>query len=89
MSDSLKQMSERDAQQVQKFIFNEEDKSIATNGFLVGKIGRKITQAISQTTVPGDTATLTFLENGVTLYVYEVIYTDASQSVLLSAERIA
>lgn len=89
MSDSLKIMSDRDASQVQKFVYNESDKSLTTNGFLVGMVGRKITQAISTTTVANDTATFTFIENGVTLYQYTVIFTDASQTVMLSAERTA
>jgi len=89
MSDSLKQMSDRDAAQVQRFVFNDSDKSLTTNGFLVGMVGRKITQVISTTTVANDTATFTFIENGTTLFQYTLIFTDGTQSVMLSAERTA
>jgi hypothetical protein len=59
------------------------------NGFLAGKVGRKITQTITTTNVPNDTAVYAFSEGATSLYTYTVIYTDATQSVLLSAERTA
>jgi hypothetical protein len=89
MSDSIKTMSDRDASQVQKFVFNDVDKSLTTNGFLVGLVGRKIVQTISTTTVLNDTITFDFQELGISLYQLQVIYTDAAYTTMLSAERIA
>jgi hypothetical protein len=89
MSQTTKKLSERDANQTLQASFNDIDSSITTNGFLTGKVGRKITQTISQTTVPGDTATFSFLESGTLLYTLTIVYTDSSQSVMLSAERTA
>ncbi len=89
MANTTKRFSERDADQTLQASFNDIDSSITTNGFLTGKVGRKITQVVSQTTVPGDTATVSFLESGNLLYTLTIIYTDSSQSVMLSAERTA
>ncbi len=86
---TTKRLSERDANQTLQAAFNDIDSSLTTNGFLTGKVDREITQVISQTTVPGDTATISFLESGVLLYTLRIIYTDSSQSVLLSAKRTA
>ena len=68
---------------------NQTDNTILVNGFLAALVGRKITQQITTTNTTGDTAVLTFSENGTQLYVYTIVYTDATQSVLLSAERTA
>lgn len=70
-------------------VHSEIDNSLITNGFLVAKVGRKVESVISTTSVSDDTNTLTFSENGTTLYVIKVIYTDDTQSVMISAERIA
>jgi hypothetical protein len=69
--------------------FNSEDNSISVNGFLVGKIGRKVEQTISTTTVANDTETFVFSESGTILYSIRVIYTNGTRDILLSAERVA
>lgn len=89
MSDSLKRMSDRDASQVHKFSFNEEDKSISTAGFLVGTVGRKITPTILTTTIANDTVNYAYSESGTALYTIQCVYTDGSRTTLISAERIA
>lgn len=89
MSKTSKTLSERDGQQTLQLAFNDVDATITTNGFLVGKVGRKIVQTISTTSVSNDTATFAFSESGIALYSLKVIYTDSSQSVMLSAERIS
>jgi hypothetical protein len=68
---------------------NDHDGSLNVNGYLAGKVGRKIQQTIATTTVAGDTAILDFLEDGILLYQYTIIYTTAGQSVMISAERTA
>ena len=89
MSHTVKNLSERDARQTLQLSFNDVDASLTTNGFLVGKVGRKVTLAISTTTVANDTQTFTFLEDGVTLYSLKIIYTDNTYATMLSAERIS
>lgn len=89
MANTTKNMSEKDFQQVLRGAFNDVDKTITTNGFLVGKVGHKVTCTISTTNVANDTETYEFLDSGVSLYQLRVIYTDGGKTQLLSAERIA
>lgn len=86
---SDKSMSIYSQENVLRDAHNRTDNSILVNGFLAPVVGRQISQVITTTTVSGDTAVLTFSENGTQLYVYTIIYTDATQSVMLSATRTA
>lgn len=79
-----KSLSNRDGFQTLQAAFNEEDFSISTGGFLTGKVGRKI-----EVGGAGAVETYTFLEDGDTLYVLTLTYTDATKTTLLSAERTA
>jgi hypothetical protein len=87
VSNTTKGLSERDFQQTLKHSYNDIDGSLTTAGFLTGKVGRKVTQTISTTTVSNDTLTFTFSESGIDLYAIKVIYSDATYTTLLSAER--
>lgn len=89
MAESSKPMSDRDAAQATQFAFNDVDKSVTTNGFLVGKVGHKIVQSITTTTVANDTLIFSYYDNATLLYTYTIIYTDASYSTMISAERTA
>lgn len=89
MSQTDKRLSERDPGQTLQHSYNEIDASITMAGFLTGKVGRKVEQTISSTTVPNDTLTFTFSESGTNLYSIQVIYTDSTYSTMLSAERIS
>jgi hypothetical protein len=84
-----KPLSDIDASQTEQAAFNDNTFSHLVDGFLSGLVGRQISQVITTTTVTGDTAVLTFSENGTQLLVLTIIYTDATQSVLLSATRTA
>lgn len=88
MAKTQKQLSDRDYQQTQRLAFNDVDGSFTTSGFLLGKVGRKVTVVISTTTVLNDTATYTFSENGVDLYAYEIIYTNGARTQMISAENV-
>lgn len=87
MANTTKPLSERDANQTLKHAYNDVDGSLTTNGFLVGKVGRKIIQTITTTNVPNDTVILNFYEDSDLLYQYKLIYTDNTQTTLISAER--
>ena len=89
MPKTTKRFSERDGNQTLQASFNDVDSSITIGGFLTGKVGRKIEQEITTTTVTDDTVIFTFSEDGTDLYELTLIYTDSSQSVLVSAERTA
>lgn len=69
--------------------FNDVDKSLTTSGYLVAKVGRKITQTISTTSVANDTLLFDYLEDSVSLYVIKVIYTDGTRTTMTSVERIS
>lgn len=78
-------MSDRDFQQTLKFVYNDIDASLTTNGFLISKVGRKVEIDVSG----GNIAIYTFSENGTILYEYTLTYTDATRTTLISAERTA
>lgn len=84
-----KPLSDRDANQTLQSAYNDVDATISVNGFLVGKVGNKITLAVTTTNVSNDTYTYTFLDNGNQLYQLQIIYTDNTQSQMISAARIA
>lgn len=67
-----------------RYAYNDHEGSLTVNGFIVGAVGRKVDIVSGATTDE-----FTFSENGVTLYVILLTYTDASKTVLLSAERTA
>jgi len=79
----------KSGENVLRSTFNEEDFSLTTNGFLVGKLNRKIDFAYSTTNVANDTITIAFSEAGTALYTLKLIYTTSSRVDLLSAERIS
>lgn len=89
MSRTTKKGTRKDGMQTLQMAFNDVDASITTNGFLVGKIGHKVTLDIVTTTVAGDSELYSFLDNGELLYQIKLVYTDAGKTQLLSAERVA
>jgi hypothetical protein len=89
MANSQKRPSQQDSNQVMQGAFNDVDASLSTNGFLVGKVGRKVDVTIATTNVADDTEQYEFSEDGVSLYTIECIYTDGTRETLLSAERTA
>jgi len=89
MAETKKKLSEYDYQQVIQKTYNSESGTLAVDGFLVGKVGRKVDLVISQTTIADDTETYTFSEDAVNLFALTLIYTDGTRETLLSAERTA
>lgn len=89
MAQTNKVPTDLDFSQTLQGSYNEVDKSLTTAGFLVGKVGHKVVQTISTTTIAGDTATFQFSDSGTNLYALKLIFTDGTQSVLISAERIS
>lgn len=89
MANTTKRPSDLDGNQALQNAFNEVDSSFTTNGFLTGKVGHKITLALSTTTVSNDTETYTFFDGATQLYQIQLVYTDTTRALLLSAERIS
>lgn len=90
MSNSTtKPMSNMSQENVLRNVHNQVDGSITTNGFLVGKVGHKVTTALSTTNIADDTVTYTFFDGAVQLYQIRVVYGTAQTLDVLSAERIS
>jgi hypothetical protein len=85
-----KPLSERDFQQTLRGSFNNVDKSFTTNGWLSAQVGNKITFLTFTTTVSGDSQRISFYDQEtILLYQLSLVFTDGTQSTLLSAERTA
>lgn len=91
MSASIKPMTQRDADQATRSVYNDINATLGVDGFLTGLVGRQITQTIATTTIAGDTAIFSFYEafGATLLYTITIIYTDGTQATLLSATRTA
>jgi len=83
-----KPFSDFDADQIIRKIYNEAG-MICTEGWVTGKIGRKITYAIVQTNVANDTIQNSYIEDGVTLIVLNTVYTDGTRSTISHVERVS
>jgi hypothetical protein len=82
-------MSNLSHENVLRHVHSEADASLITNGFLVGKVGRKIEFVYGTTTVANDTIDISFIEDGSLLYTLQLIFTDGGRTDLISAERTA
>lgn len=92
MADTTKHFSQRDADQTLQASFNDVDSTLTVNGFLVGKVGRKVTVTISTTNVANDTQNFAFSETlpvPIALYTFTLVFTDSTYSQLLYAIRSA
>ncbi len=89
MAETNKQFSDLDQQQVLKKAYNKETATLGVDGFVAGKVGRKIIRSVITTTVANDTEVFEFQESGLSLYTIQVVYTDASLDTLISVERTA
>jgi hypothetical protein len=89
MNKTTKKSSRKDGIQTLQMAFNDQDASITTSGFLTGKIGHKITLQIQTTNVSDDTELYSFYDETTLLYQIKLVYTGASKSQLISAERVA
>lgn len=98
---SSKQIGKIDGTEALRRAYNVEDKTISVNGFIVGKIGHKVTVTITTTNVANDTERFTFTDQSplptqenptaapITLYVIDIVYTTGGRDTFLSAERIS
>lgn len=85
MAETTKPLSDRDYAQTLRGSFNDVDKTISVNGFIVGKVGHKILRTDYLTT--GDD--FSFYDGANLLYTIRVNYTTSSKAILDSVERIA
>lgn len=90
---TTKQIGKIDAENVLRKAYNIEDASMTVNGFLIGKVGHRVTLTISTTNVANDTEAYSFYDASVSpptlLYTFTIVYTDATREQMISAERTA
>lgn len=84
-----KPLSHLDYEQTLQSSYNDVNATLGVDGFLTGRVGRKIELAISTTTIENDTETYSFSENGTALYTLQIIYTDGTRAQMVSVERTA
>lgn len=88
MTKTTKRSTRKDGMQTLQMAYNDVDASLTTNGFLVGKVGHKVTLAIETTTISNDTELYSFYDSDTLLYQIKLIYTDDTKAQLISAERV-
>lgn len=85
MAETSKRLSEKDYSQTLQGAYNEVDKTLSVNGFIVGKVGHKVVRTDYLTT--GDD--FNFYDGTTLLYTIRVNYTTSAKSTLDYVERIA
>lgn len=80
-----KTFTNKDANQTLQSAYNDVDATVSVNGFLVGKVGNNIQVSGGATA----TVTYTFFDNALQLYQIQLVYTDSTQTQLVSATRIS
>lgn len=86
---TTKPASQSSSENVLRSAHNEVDSSLTVNGFLVGKVGHKITYAVTTTNSANDTELYSFYDDTTLLYQIALVYTDGTKAVLNYASRIA
>ena len=83
MAQTQKPMSEMDFQQVIKQSSNDVNKTIGVDGFIVGKVGHKMTVGYPNST----TELYSFYDGSTLLYQITIVYTTSTKDLLASVER--
>jgi hypothetical protein len=86
---TLKPMTQKDSEQAIRTSYIDDNGTLSVDGFLSGKVGRRVDVALSTTTVSNDTVTFSFSENGNPILALKLVYTDGTQAQLLYAVRIS
>lgn len=89
MSNTKKRATKLDYEQAIQGAYNDENATLSVDGFLTGKVGRKVELTLSTTSVLNDTEIYNFSEDGAALYEITIIYTDSTRAQMISAERTA
>jgi hypothetical protein len=85
MSVTQKNQSSLDFGQTLKSSYNDNSGAFAVEGWVTGKVGRKITITASSATVDE----VEFIENGVSLMTLEITYDGAAHDNVTIVERTA
>lgn len=74
-----------DANSALSAAYNDVDKTISVNGFLVSKVGAKVVRTLTDPTIE----TYSFYDNSTLLYTITVTYTDSTLGTIAQVERTA
>lgn len=83
MSETSKTPSEFDQQQILQRAYNKENATVAVDGFIVGKVGRKVVRS----DITSSSEDYSFYDSTTLLYTIRITYTDSSKSTLSQVER--
>ena len=86
---TTKEIGKIDGDQVLRKAYNVEDSTMSVNGFIVGKVGHRITRTITNTNVANDTERFSFFDNAIQLYIIDVIYATGDREELIEVRRVA
>lgn len=89
MSQSGKRQTKNSSEAVLRSSFVDETKTIGVNGFILAKVGHKITLQLQTTNVTDDTELYSYYDGTNLLLQIKIIYTTSSREVISSVERIA
>lgn len=89
MAETQKVPAEYDYQQTLRRIYNAEGSTMSVDGFLAGKVGRKIRQTKTTTNTLNDTLVFDFIEDGTALYQFTLVFNNSSFDELIEATRTA
>lgn len=83
MSETSKTPSEYDQQQIIQRAYNKENATVAVDGFIVGKVGRKVVRSDISSTIED----YSFYDSTTLLYTIRITYTDSTKTTLNQVER--
>lgn len=89
MNTSSNPPSQLNHENVLRSAHNDVSHTIGVSGFVTAKIGHKITQTVTTTTVANDTLLFTYFDDNIQLMQLRVVYVDGTRETMMSVERTA
>ncbi|MEO0271679.1 MAG: hypothetical protein ABIM30_01145 [candidate division WOR-3 bacterium] len=89
MSQSSKKQTNNSSEAVLRGSFVDETKTIGVSGFILAKVGHRITLQIQTTNVTDDTELYSYYDGTNLLLQIRIIYTSGAREVISSVERVA
>lgn len=85
MSETTKTPSEYDQQQIFQRAYNKEGGSLTTDGFVVGKVGRRIVRSV----ISGTVDDYSYYDSTTLLYTLRITYNNTDHDEVNEVERTA
>ena len=89
MAETTKKHTDLDYRQAITKSYNKEGGTLGVDGFIAGKVGRRVDLTLTDTNTSNDTEVYSFSESGTQLYEITIVYTDSTREILQSVERTA